>query len=174
MLTDPAGTMVELSTTSYQPTAPIWRHVTAEWVTCAEPACHAPATQVELDHRVRWPEGQTRAGNLWPLCKRGHTAKHTPGFSIEQTPDGSFTIRTRAGFTHPVTPPAQPCSDVWPDLPDQPDGDEPIQLCATELLDALEEIRNRRDQELAQDHELAWEHEELDATLSGLAASLTA
>ena len=69
---------------------PIWRHVTAQWVACFEPSCHAPATQAELDHRIRWPEGETRTGNLWPGCKRGHTAKHTPGFSIEQAPDGSL------------------------------------------------------------------------------------
>ena len=138
MLTDPAGQMVELSTTAYRPTAPIWRQVTAQWVSCFEPACHAPATQTELDHRIRWPQGQTRTGNLWPACKRGHTAKHTPGFSVEQTPDGSFALRTRAGFTHPVTPPAQPASDSWPDLPELP---EPIQLCATELLDATAATR---------------------------------
>lgn len=167
MLTDPAGQMVELSTRSYQPTAAIWRHVTAHWVTCAEPACEAPATQVELDHRERWPEGETRERNLWPLCKRGHTAKHTPGFRIEQTPDGSFALHTRAGFSHHIKPPAQPSSDIWPDLRDQP-----IQLCATELIDALEELRNRRDQEIAQDHELAWEHEDLDAALAGLTAGV--
>ncbi len=159
MLTDPAGQMVELSTTSYRPTAPIWRHVTAQWVACFEPSCHAPATQAELDHRIRWPEGETRTGNLWPGCKRGHTAKHTPGFSIEQAPDGSFALRTRAGFAHQVTPPAQPASDVWPDQP------EPIQFCATELIEALTEIRNRRDQEVAQDHELAWEHGTLPSAL---------
>ena len=162
MLTDPAGQMVELSTTSYRPTAPIWRHVTAQWGSCFEPACHAPATQVELDHRIPWPRGETRTGNLWPACKRGHTAKHTPGFGIEQNPDGSFALRTRAGFTHPVTPPAQPASDAWPDVPEQ---DEPIQFCATELIEALTEIRNRRDQEIAQDHELAWEHGTLPTAL---------
>ena len=164
MLTDPAGQMVELSTTSYKPTAPIWRHVTAHWVSCFEPDCHAPATQVELDHRIPWPRGETRTGNLWPGCKRGHTAKHTPGFSIEQTPDGSFALRTRAGFTHPITPPEQPAGETWPDLPP---AEQPIQFCATELLEALTEIRNRHDQEIAQDHELEWEHDTLPRVLVG-------
>ena len=165
MLTDPAGQMVELSTTSYKPTAPIWRHVVAQWGSCFEPACHAPATQVELDHRTPWPQGETRTGNLWPACTRGHTAKHSPGFGIEQAPDGSFTLRTRAGFTHPLTPPAQPTSDAWPDLPDLPQPEDPIQFCATELIEALTEIRNRRDQQIAQDHELAWEHDTLPTAL---------
>ena len=46
-----------------------------------------------------------------------------------------------------------------------PGQDEPIQFCATELIEALTEIRNRRDQEIAQDHELAWEHGTLPSAL---------
>ncbi|GAB3787033.1 hypothetical protein GCM10027601_25120 [Nocardioides ungokensis] len=42
---------------------------------------------------------------------------------------------------------------------------KPIQFCATELIEALTEIRNRRDLEIAQDHELAWEHGTLPAAL---------
>jgi len=57
---------------------------------------------------------------------------------------------------------AQPTSDGWPDLPQEA---KPIQFCATELLEALTEIRNRRDQEIAQDHELAWEHRTLPTAL---------
>ncbi|WP_180935819.1 hypothetical protein [Nocardioides ungokensis] len=64
MLTDPAGRMVELSTTSYKPTPPIWRHVVAEWGSCFEPACSAPATGVELDHRIPWPERETSTSQL--------------------------------------------------------------------------------------------------------------
>lgn len=159
MLTDPGGGMVELSTTSYRPTGPVWRHVVAEWSTCFEPACDAPATTAELDHRVPWPLGATEPANLWPACKRGHTAKHAPGFSIEPRPDGSFALRTPAGFTHPTTPPAKPGDDHWPDLPE-------IQFSATEFLDALAELRNRRDQELADARELQWEH---DTLLRGVA-----
>jgi len=59
-------------------------------------------------------------------------------------------------------PAAQPTSDVWPDPPQEA---QPIQFCATELLEALTEIRNRRDQEIAQDHELAWEHGTLPSAL---------
>jgi hypothetical protein len=164
MLTDPAGQVVELSTRSYRPTPPIWRRVVAEWVTCFEPACDVPATTAEVDHRIPFPEGETRPENLWPGCKRGHTAKHAPGFGIEQAPDGSFRLRTRAGFVHPITKPAQPVSARWPDWPD-PDPDDlgwlesqPFEFCATELLEALGEIRNRHDQQLAEDRELQWEH----------------
>ena len=144
--------MVELSTTSYQPTAGIERHVAAEWVSCFEPGCDAPATQAENDHRIPWPQGPTEPGNLWPGCKRGHTTKHAPGYRITQAPDGSFVLHTAAGFAHPITPPAKPTDDHWPELPE-------VQLCATELLAVLHEIRNRHDRGLAESRELQWEHD---------------
>ena len=58
MLTDPAGEMATLSTRSYRPTAPIWRHVVAEYASCFQPTCTKPATESELDHRVPWPQGR--------------------------------------------------------------------------------------------------------------------
>ena len=151
MLTDPAGRTVELSTTSYRPTPPIWRHVVAEWGTCFQPTCTVPATEAELDHRRPWPEGPTSTSELRPACKTGHTAKHAPGFGIEQDETGSFVFVTGAGFRHPVTPAAHPASEEWPELPD-------IQCTGTELLQALTEIRDRRDMERAEARELEWEH----------------
>nr|WP_246298684.1 HNH endonuclease signature motif containing protein [Nocardioides panaciterrulae] len=160
MLTDPAGGVVELSTTSYKPTAPIWREVVATWESCFEPTCTAPAAEAELDHRIEWPRGETTPGNLWPGCKRGHTAKHAPGFSVQTTTDGSFVLRTRAGFEHPIAPPARPATSAWPEMCAPVAGE--VQFSATELLDALAELRDRRDQERAEDLErdriLAWEH----------------
>ncbi len=152
MLTDPAGQVVELSTTSYQPTAPIWRRVVAEWGSCFEPACDTPATEAEHDHRIPWPQGATEPGNMWPGCKRGHTTKHAPGFSVEQTADGAFVLRTAAGFAHTITPPAKPVEDSWPELPE-------VQFSATEFIEVLREIRSRRDRSLAESRELQWEHD---------------
>ena len=159
MLTDPAGRMVELSTTSYRPTAPIWRHVVAEWSSCFEPACDAPATEVEHDHRVPWPRGATAPGNLWPACKRGHTAKHAPGSAVEQAANGSFVLRTAAGFAHAVAPPAKPVYERWPDVPE-------VQFSATEFLEVLHEVQDRRDRVIAEGRELQWEH---DILLQGIA-----
>lgn len=101
MLTDPAGRMVDLSTTSYQPTKAIWTSVVAEHGSCYRPGCDTPATEAELDHGTRWPHGPTDVENLWPGCTTDHKAKHAPGFAIEQTPEGAYTIRTPAGFRHP-------------------------------------------------------------------------
>jgi Domain of unknown function (DUF222)/HNH endonuclease len=115
MLTDPAGGTLELSTRSYQPTAPIWRRVVAEQPTCFRPGCDRPATGCELDHVVPWPQGPTTAENLQPACKSDHKAKHAPGFGILATPDGSRQLRTPAGFQHPVLTPTHPVSADWPD-----------------------------------------------------------
>ena len=76
MLTDPVGDLVTLSTTSYQPTAPIWRYVVADQPTCAHPGCDRPSTVCELHHRIEWPVGPTDTENLQPLCKLHHKTKH--------------------------------------------------------------------------------------------------
>ena len=76
MLTDPSGDFAGLSTRSYQPTGPIWRHVVAEQPTCAHPACDRPSVECELDHVAEWPRGATSTDNLQPLCRRHHKAKH--------------------------------------------------------------------------------------------------
>ncbi len=157
MLTDPAGHQVELSTKSYQPTAPIWRSVVAQWGSCFRPGCDRPAVECEADHRVAWPQGPTSSTNLWPGCKSDHKAKHTPGFSIEEAADGSFTLCTRAGFAHRIDPDTRPASDQWPEV------ETGIHHSADEILRALQLIRLWREEDqadplrLAGDRELLWE-----------------
>src|SRR5680860_1458731 len=63
MLTDPTGRMAELSTTSYRPTKAIWEQVVAEHGACFRPGCDTPATEAELDHRLKWPDGDTTREN---------------------------------------------------------------------------------------------------------------
>ena len=50
-----------------------------------------------------------------------------------------------------MAPPAKPVDAGWPDLPQ-------VQFSATELLEILGEIQNRRDQAVAEGLELQWEH----------------
>ena len=97
---------------------------------------------------------------LAPACKRGHTTKHAPGFAIEQAADGSFFLRTAAGFAHAVAPPAKPVDETWPDLPE-------VQFSATELLEVLREIRSRCDRSAAESRELAWEHDNFLFSIAG-------
>ena len=160
MLTDDAGQLVGLSTRSYTPTAPIWRQVVAEQTSCYRPHCDRPATECELDHRTPWPLGPTSTGNLQPACKSDHKAKHSPGFSIEQTESGSLVLQTAAGFRHPAHPTEQPASGDWPEVPE-------IQFTATELVLALHQIQDRHDIHEAEREALEWEHT-LDHSLKQL------
>jgi hypothetical protein len=133
MLTDPAGKCVEVSTTSYQPTASIWNDVVARWSTCFRPGCDRPAAESELDHRVPWPGSATSNTNLQPACGGDHTAKHTRGFGVSTGPaPGDIMFRTRAGFRRPVRPADQPVGTN--PVPDDLFG---FQHSATEIRDAL-------------------------------------
>lgn len=152
MLVDPAGAMVELSTKSYAPTPPIWRHVVAQWGGCFRPGCDQPATTSETDHRVPFPRGATSTTNLWPACEEDHKAKHAPGFSISQDPvTGSYVLRTPAGFAHELPMPAQPVCEWEVDLP------EAIQISGSELLHALHHVVQYRESDLPCDPALEWE-----------------
>lgn len=157
MLTDPAGRMVELSTTSYRPTKPIWSWVVAEHRSCYRPGCDAPASEIELDHRVRWPEGPTDVDNLWPGCKADHKAKHAPNFRIEQTPEGGYVLRTPTGFRHPIEPAQQPASAEFDGVAGV------IQFSATEILEALAYLRELDADQRPFDLTRLWEDEPDDA-----------
>lgn len=141
MLTDEHGHTVELSTNSYQPTPPIWRHVVAERSSCYRPGCDRPSTECELDHRLRWPLGPTNPRNLWPACKADHKAKHTPGFSIEMTESGQFALKTPNGFVHPIGRSEHPVDHEWPELA-PPDA---FQFSVAELVAAVEQLRTERE-----------------------------
>jgi hypothetical protein len=151
MLTDPAGRMIELSTTSYQPNKAIWEQVVAEYGVCFRPRCDTPATESELDHRVVWPEGDTTPENLWPGCKRDHKAKHAPGFRIVQTDTGSFAIQTPAGFTHHIDATEHPVEHEWADAVG-------IQHSAAELIEGLTYVKEIRDDFRPRRWDLEWEH----------------
>ena len=141
MLTDPARGCLELSTSSYRPTGPIWRQVIAAQPTCFAPTCDRPATESELDHRVPWPQGPTTTSNLGPGCPRDHRAKHAKGASLRKHRDGTLRYTTRAGLTHLITPAEQPgCDDphtgrLWQRLLDS-------HPTTAELLDALDLVRH--------------------------------
>ena len=140
LLTDPSRSCVELSTTSYKPTEPIVRQVVADYGTCLAPACTVPASVCELDHRVPAPAGPTSTGNLGPVCKAHHQAKHAPGYGLRHAPSGDLVFTTAAGFTHPVEKPDQPTVDDW-----GPAGifDEAVTLA--QLRDALAFLAHERE-----------------------------
>lgn len=97
LLTDEAGRFLELSTTAYTPTAPIWRSIVARDRTCVWPGCCRPSVVSEIDHRVPYPHGPTSTTNTWPLCPRHHRTKHAEGYQATLEADGSYLFRTRHG-----------------------------------------------------------------------------
>jgi hypothetical protein len=139
MLTDEVGHLVALSTKSYHPTGPIWRHVVAEHSTCFRRGCDSSSTEADLDHREAWPLGPTDTENLWPGCRTDHRTKHAPGFSIEQDADGSYVLRTAAGFRHRIERETHPTYDDFPWGDFDPDG---FQFTATELQTVIRDLRD--------------------------------
>ncbi|HET7533031.1 MAG TPA: DUF222 domain-containing protein [Nocardioidaceae bacterium] len=111
MLTDDAGSFVELSTTSYQPTDPILRTTVARDHTCVWPGCRRPAVVAHTDHRVPYPKGETSTENLQPLCDRHHPVKHAQGYSVVRNCDGSYTWTTRHGSTFTTPASEQPVDE---------------------------------------------------------------
>ncbi len=164
MLTDAAGHLVELSTQSYQPTGPIWQHVVAEHSTCFRPGCDAPSTEGDLDHRIAWPLGPTDTENLWPGCRTDHRTKHAPGFGIEQAADGSYVLRTAAGFAHPIARSTHPVSDDF-SSPDLADGG--FQFGAAELHEAIAGLRDWSELMRPRSPEQYWEHDVDEALTDG-------
>ncbi|QNN52283.1 HNH endonuclease signature motif containing protein [Nocardioides mesophilus] len=108
LLTDDSGRFVELSSTGYQPSDPLWRTVVARDGTCVWPNCQRPAVQCECDHRTPFPAGRTCECNLDCLCHRHHMAKHSEGVSVKRLDDGSYVITTKRGSTLTRRPPELP------------------------------------------------------------------
>src|SRR6476660_8008103 len=75
------------------------------------------------------------------------SSRPLPGPRIDPAAMSSpASMRPAAAGARPAA--AQPTSDGGPDPPQEA---QPSQFCATERLEAPTEIRNRRDQEIAQD-----------------------
>lgn len=59
--------------------------------TCVFPGCRMPATQSDIDHRIRHTDGgQTRIEDLAPLCRYHHRAKDEGGWRYDVTDDGQI------------------------------------------------------------------------------------
>jgi hypothetical protein len=68
---------------------------------------------------VRFPEGDTSAANLRPECTRHHHVKHSPGVTVETTPDHGTRWTMPTGHSYEIRPPpaALVWDDTWPDHP---------------------------------------------------------
>ena len=127
LITDPAtGAVVATSARTYTPTAAVARLVRAREPYCRAPGCRRQAINSDLDHTTPWPDGDTTADNLGPLCRVHHNLKThhghhltnltttttttTTSSSTSSSPAGtaSADAASTAGTSAPATTPGDP------------------------------------------------------------------
>ena len=113
MLTDPAGNLVDLSTTSYRSGKVLDLAVTVRDGTSRFPRSNASAVGADFDHTIPHPVGDTSYGNGGKFSRRDHRVKHAPGWTVTQPEPGHFTWTTPTGHHYTVGPADQPAG-TWP------------------------------------------------------------
>ncbi|KYH44356.1 DUF222 domain-containing protein [Branchiibius sp. NY16-3462-2] len=104
-LTDAAtGVVVETGDRSYRPGARLARFVQARDRHCRFPGCTRPAKLSDIDHVIRYPDGETAAHNLQCLCRHHHRAKHEGGWKVVMSPTGVCTWTSPTGRTYITSP----------------------------------------------------------------------
>ncbi|WP_109684699.1 HNH endonuclease signature motif containing protein [Branchiibius hedensis] len=98
------GTVVETADRSYRPGARLARFVKTRDQHCRFPGCTRLATLSDIDHVIRYPDGDTAADNLQCLCRHHHRAKHEGGWHVTMTPEGICTWTSPAGHTYETNP----------------------------------------------------------------------
>ncbi len=114
MLTDPAGNMLDLSTTRYRPGRLLDLAVTVRDQTSRFPRSTAPAARGDFDHTIPHPTGPTSFANGGKLIRRDHRLKHTPGWRVSQPDPGVFDWLTPTGHRYRSRPVPQP-RGRWPE-----------------------------------------------------------
>jgi hypothetical protein len=110
ILTDPAtGIAWDLSRRTYRPGTVLGDLVRTRDGTCTFPGCRVPAWRCDLDHvepfdATSGSAGQTRAGNLHPVCRSHHNLKTHGGWSTCRDPDTGETVwESASGHVHRVS-----------------------------------------------------------------------
>ncbi|MFT4288383.1 hypothetical protein, partial [Nocardioides sp.] len=75
---------------------------------CVFPYCERPAESCDLDHAKKWqehgPPGQTRTGNIAPLCRHHHRVKtHSTGWTYFQLAPGEYLWTSPHGYRFHTT-----------------------------------------------------------------------
>ena len=101
-------TMVQIASTvdltpepQHDPSSALARAVRLRDPGCDGIGCSVPASQCELDHSVRYPDGPTSLDNLRPRSQRCHHAKHS-GWTVTTDPDGTSHWTSPSGRTYTV------------------------------------------------------------------------
>ncbi len=109
LLIDDGGRLVDVSSPTYRPPAPLQRFVELRDRTCQFPGCRRKAVYCEKDHVIRWSDGgPTSAANLHCLCKRHHILKHQTRWRLQRRPDGTTEWTTPTKHRYERPPPDPP------------------------------------------------------------------
>ncbi len=121
------GSVPDLRTDGYVPSAALGRLVDLRDVTSVFPGDGTSARRSERDHRLPWPLGKTDEGNLQSLGKHWHRAKHS-GWTTWTVDDGTVRWRSPGGGVYdrraqrtvpPPVPPDATLPSLLPPLPPQ-------------------------------------------------------
>lgn len=120
------GTIPDLRTDGYVPSAALGRLVDLRDVTSTFPGDSTPARRCDRDHRLPWPLGQTDEHNLHNLSRRWHRAKQN-GWTSTLHPDGTTTWTSPTHGIYLRAPKRTIPPPIPPDaaLPPLPGGDGP-------------------------------------------------
>lgn len=71
---------------------------------CGFPGCRRPAIRCDDDHTIPFHlGGRSCECNLYPLCRRHHRVKQTPGWHLDQPQPGRLIWTSPSGRTYPAT-----------------------------------------------------------------------
>jgi hypothetical protein len=127
LLTDQAGRLIDVTSHTYRPPAPIARLVRLQHQTCCFPGCRRAAVRCDLDHIQPWPHGATCPANLQPLCPRHHHLKHETDWHVHRDPDGTTRWTSPSGHTYARPPDELPIDTTTKaDLPTDPPQVDPL------------------------------------------------
>lgn len=100
LLTDPAGNLIDVSTTTYEPPQAMRDLVLTRDRTCQAPGCRTPAQACDLDHTLEHPCGPTCPGNLCALCRGHHRVKTLTDTRYRPDGRGGHTWTLPSGHTY--------------------------------------------------------------------------
>jgi hypothetical protein len=104
ILTDPAGTPLEVGSATYRPSTALAEHIRLRDGTCRFPGCRHPAWRCDLDHGTPFPRGGTEPGNLSCLCRHHHRLKHERNWKMRTGEDGSIRWTSPTGRSYDTVP----------------------------------------------------------------------
>jgi hypothetical protein len=108
LMTAPTGTLLQIDAKRYRPTSGLEEYTRVRDFRCRFPGCRRPATTTrsgtDVDHTVPWPAGPTAPENLAVLCRHHHRVKHSPGWQVEHSDDGTMTWTTPGGHQLTTSP----------------------------------------------------------------------